>query len=272
MPLGDDPNVVAALNSIWHSTSRSTVLLYGFQGGEVVHGGSGVLLRVGDAYFILTAAHVARAAFYNVPLFIASGSGSVVPLKDVQLAYYGADGGFDEILDIAVFKIPRRIAETQLPARRFVGCSDVDIHRESSEAAYLIMGYPAASTRPGARQFDRTSSILGYVGSRYRGEPLRQSYKSEAHILLSYSVADSVSMTENPREVPHPAGMSGCGIWRLDVPRRTATLVAIQSTFVASRDYAKGVWGLHALRLIWQYFPQVRPALTLFFPPLGTHD
>lgn len=70
--ISDDPEIVASLNAIWHQTSRATVLLYGFQGGAVVHGGSGVLLRVGDAYFILTAAHVARAAFHNVPLFISS--------------------------------------------------------------------------------------------------------------------------------------------------------------------------------------------------------
>lgn len=271
MSMGDDPVIRAGLDAIWKKNSEATVGIFAIQNGEIVDHGSGVLFRIADAFFILTAGHVAYAAHYKVPMAIVSSAGSLVPIEKSAASWYGISGKYDEVRDIGIIRISRDIAESQAPSRRFIQAAEIDAGSEIRDASYSIMGYPNEGRKRHVGEYYVLSTILGYVAAPYRGEPL-EGYDKESHILLSYSEGDSVDMNEMARSVPHPEGMSGGGIWLLNVAKGDSSLVAIQSAYLKSREYAKGVWIVHALKLIWIHHPELRPSLRLYFPPLGPND
>ena len=229
---------------------------------------TGVLFRVGESHFLITAAHkLVDIHGLNIPLFLPPSQQDASPISLSGRMLYTKD----RRVDIAVWELPQSIVEQLLPTRTFLGMMDVDLQSHSPKELYLILGYPSSCTEITAEAVRPT--VLKYVAYIYSGDTDGlENFDPSLHILLQHD-RDGRDATGQPLLSPTIQGMSGCGIWRLlelkpawnqTWKRSDAKLVAIQNRYIHDQ-YCKGTWVKYAIRLIGDNFPQLRPALQLRF-------
>ncbi len=244
----------------------SSVQVFGFQNGKFVADRTGVLFRVADSHFLITAAHkLVNIHGLNIPLFLPPSQQDATPISLSGRMLYTKD----RRVDIAVSELPQSIVERLLPTRTFLGMMDVDLQSHSAPGLYLILGYPSSCTEITAEAVRPT--VLKYAAIIYSGDTDGlENFDPTLHLLLQH---DEVGRDAAGQPLLSPAieGMSGGGIWRLlelkpawnqTWKRSDAKLVAIQNRYIRNQ-YCKGTWVRHAIQLIWDSFPLLRPALRL---------
>ena len=246
----------------------STVQLFGYQDDSFVPDRTGVLFGVGDSHFVITAAHyLPEIARNNIPIFLPPTNPSQRPIQLVGRTLITEQ----ETIDIAVWELTQDVVEQLVPTRRFLGMMDVDLRSVSLQGLYLITGYPISYTVVSPEAVRPT--VLKYVAFIFSGDlDAVDNFDPSTHILLQHQ-RHGQSVQGQAFSAPRMNGMSGGGIWRLlelrpnwnqDWKRSDVKLVAIQNRCLHDQ-YCKGAWIIHALRLIWDSFPQLRPALRLDF-------
>ena len=122
--------------------------------------GSGVLVRVGDAVFIFSAAHVIAAFKYKV--IWTGDEENLVPLQgEYRLSLTGRPEmgeHQDDPLDAAVALLP-----ANSPAGLTTNALDesgVDTSSNGQEVLYLLLGHPANRTEIDRRKKERSSSPM----------------------------------------------------------------------------------------------------------------
>lgn len=104
--------------------------------------GTGVLLRIADAGFILTAAHVIDASETEQRLRISLAPNINNPgLIDLAGASATRSPDMDSV-DVAVIRIPEHVDRELTEHKKFVRLSEVANERVPTGGCYNVMGYP----------------------------------------------------------------------------------------------------------------------------------
>lgn len=211
--------------------------------------GSAVPFRCGNLAFLVTAAHVCLDRRKQIiPLFTWGSNGPRV-LRQQRLAWEYKPGRTpdadialialtqDDLADLSMtyqFSDPQTVATTKTIAP--------GIH-------YLIAGYPSARNKVKSRnQSPPAMATYLMTGKIQSVAPLQHTDKTDSHHFALCFKGDEVRTLDGaPFHVPKPQGMSGGGVWRLDINlssglTTTPLLVGIgieyhkaEETFVASR-------------------------------------
>lgn len=81
---------------------------------------------------------------------------------------------------------------------------------------YIILGYPGTRTKKNFEERKVTPRALRYVGSPVSGDVYaKQGIARYSHLAMEFD-RENVVDADGPTTAPHPAGMSGCGVWRFD--------------------------------------------------------
>jgi len=215
-------NLWAPLRSIGETMHRRVCPLYTFDDHNRVHiAGSAVPFRAGEFRFLLTAAHVCfDSSRALIPLFTMGteepravcgrrGAWEYVPgsTPDIDLSVIALDDDLsDELERVYQFTTP---AETSSPKPKTPG-----IH-------YIIAGYPAE------RNSMRDKHSIAPLATHLVTGDIRETAEAfpnksdDFHFVLGHPGKTVPTYTGNRFRVPKVQGMSGGGVWRVEIDIRT---------------------------------------------------
>lgn len=251
--------------------SRATMPLFNVQAGRLW--ATGVLLRILDRHFILTAAHVFDGwSTPSVPIHITDGvkGNELFPVGDVMLrrspTSHPDNRLVDDPYDACVCEISLGAAERIVAGgrMRFLELDELDPWgQEDLRSWYTVFGFPG--------ELNKTEPVPGVLGSNacayasfiYGGErgniPLTDKDHGVA-ILLDYGPTTTRDDADQAILPPPPYGMSGGGIWRVAASGKETDawtskdlkLVGIQSSVYDTMHVLRGTRIQHALGFIYR--------------------
>jgi len=165
----------------------ATVPIGGVQEEQFVHDRTGVLYRVGDQHFVLTASHAPsknrddldlRAIIENnVPLYVSVNNTNVRPIPLIEARFYGSevDGRA-----VAAIRIPDD-ATTQLSChKRFVLHNEIALNDDERSGYYVVAGFPTEWSHA------HNSKLFSHLCRQYRGDlDSDTGYLPDLHIVLA---------------------------------------------------------------------------------------
>lgn len=200
--------------------------------------GSGVLLRISDEVFLLTAAHVADERGSG-NLFL-PGRGEIVPVSGHFAHILVPKGGkrADDKIDVAYFRLSEDLRTNLDPSLRVLIRDDVLLHDQLFEGdCYTFAGYPGTKSR--LRHDGIATEPFTYTGgAASEGDYERLGYSPTEHIVMRFSRKGAFTLLQQGKQTaPHPRGMSGGGVfaWPKDLCKRVKVpslkLVGIAHTY-----------------------------------------
>ncbi|HEV2969251.1 MAG TPA: hypothetical protein VGY55_04615 [Pirellulales bacterium] len=258
---------------------NSTVAIVVARGNDVHQFGTGVLFRVAQDAFVITAGHVARKAAENKwTQGLAGVSESIVALSGQWLC---TD---EDPFDIAVHQLPQSTVD-KLKGKVFLRFDDIDFEPQSPLAVFTIFGFPEVWSSPSTNESEKlTLKPFEFTTYRYdRDTAALSGYEERYHLLLDAqprdislddgSAAEFRTLQGLPASFPKDVvGISGCSVWRigdLRVPieewgRDRARIVAVQTSVYSGKAAIKATRWIAVSTLIHDAFPELRPAMTLW--------
>ena len=275
--------MLAFANRCQPTITKYTVCIYVWQerNRKLAVAGTGVLLRVADRSFMLSAAHVMDLTFnHKMPFAAHVGSGAEKPIPLAFIARKSSDPPPDishgdpdlrdgDPLDISIAELTPETAQRLAARYRFLTLNDFDPFPVQKADEMLVFGYPAALSQPGDGDIELENWPLSYFTQPLQIPPEPRDEDKEILVRYDRSSADSEG---NATEVPHPAGFSGCGIWRLFRPPidpalarvEDIRLVGIQHRWRPKSHYIVGTSVRHFFDMLWGCYPDLRPVLGMW--------
>jgi hypothetical protein len=259
---------------------RATVPIIGVQNDRIVHDRSGVLYRIGDKHFVLTAAHYLRSIVeHNIGLLISVNRADVAPLPLAEARFLSTeypDGDVTSICrDIAAIYIPDDVAMEVAKYKDFLYHNQINLAPDP-HGLYLFYGYPEQWAGHLITETGIVSKALAFSTFEDCLDPGSvQNYDAEVHMVLNFSQSAVQAMTGTVEQLPRLPGISGCGIWRVGerqgrraMPKtdETLTLVAIEHGVFNGLGRVKATRIRYALDLIATEYPDTRHAMSLIYP------
>jgi len=266
----------------------STVPIVIAHDGEIHQFGTGTLFRIADHFFLITAGHVIKDATKNNKTVGIGGSDDnyfIALTGNAQVSSEGQYGTHVDPFDIGLYLLlPEAVA--RMKHKQFLFLSDIEFVEQSPTAVYSLFGFPAvwASPHPSAPntlrykafqytayRYDRDTSILKEFQDRFHlllDAQLTEATDNEGNLLSSH---DSDTSTLFARGL---GGISGCSIWRvgdLTLPvdqwkSDQARIVAVQTGVYHSQRVIKATRWIAVSTLIYEAYPELRPAMELSRP------
>lgn len=284
----DPSELIPAMASCVPSTvAAATVAIVGAKAPVVRQIGSGTLLAVADAHFIVTAAHVLRQAqAHGMTVGVSSGDNQNFTATTGNWMLTTPSDGVtsDDQFDIAVFRLsPNQVH--RFAAISFVRIADVSFERDLTYGYFVVSGYPGMwSTVPEATETSMKGGLLQYGTYAFSGNTSALAgYNAERHFLLEATPATMLDPQGKPvvfrtRSGHHAnmpsdmAGVSGSSVWiigDLRVPvdswaQGLARIVGVQTGVYPSRGAIKFTRWNAVTTLIHSAFPDLRPAIELY--------
>jgi hypothetical protein len=227
---------------------RRVCPLYTFDYHHRIHiSGSAVPFRAGGFRFLLTAAHVCfDSSRVPIPLFT---------MGEEPRALCGRRGAWEHIsgstpdIDLCVIALDDDLADELERNYQFVTPAETSVTKVKTPGIhYLIAGYPA-ERNPVKHSIAPLATHLVTGDIRHTAETL-PGKSNDFHFLLGHPGKNIPAHGGGRFRVPKVQGMSGGGVWRLeiDIPRKLATspsLVGVgieyhktKKVFVATRVQA----------------------------------
>jgi hypothetical protein len=252
---------------------RRTVAVYArVVGGVPVPHGSGVLLRIAKATFLVSASHVLfdRKNPDERELFITSGlPGSAFTSLgglDVKASHDQDD------VDVAFVRLSPEVESAMAEHREFVQMDELDLCRNAEQGLYGVVGFPQSySTRDHAAKTIEPRAI--YIGAA-RCDPVPDLFTPGVSIALWHQHV-GIDEDGSAQRVPDLYGVSGCGIWRMitsDVIERrqpwtpsSLRLTGIEHSVLPNR-HIKGILMSYVIASIRREHSDLRSAIDLYRP------
>lgn len=222
--------------------------------------GSGVLMRIHGAHFLITAAHVTDER-KNTPLLVPSVDG-FINLFGLFIESKLPESGRrrDDRIDVACVRLDQKIVDNLHPDMLFLDtheCDPTDVTQMND--AYTIIGFPSRkSGKDGRNVFTEQFSLSGDGVTDGRFERLH--FDRTRHLLIQHRFKRAVNWSAMLRTPPsHPEGMSGGGIfaWDKGVPKLSALaqpkLVAIVTEYHPEHNVFVGTRIQSHLRAIYSH-------------------
>lgn len=251
-------------NAAFESIERATIpLCQRDENADVCHR-SGILIDIAGTRFLVTAAHeiiANRNSGRHLQIVLPEKGKPTVPLID-ELFWTTID---DEE-DLLITRLEKSTLKAMGDYHTFVRVRDMlsRQHVRGRKALFLILGFPYAMVRPDT-DGDPCVETWKYISYPFDGDLTSvTNYNPNIHHVLIYE-----QKTWNKEgELVHPPGLSGSGVWLLDITSvhepitpETFKLVAIQNAWRDCYEYAKATWIDIALIAIWKHFPEMRRPL-----------
>ena len=232
--------------------------------------GSGVLVTISEAIFLLTAAHVVDWSEQGA-LCIPSNAG-IVPIEGSVASLEtpkGVTRSKDKI-DLAYYKLSKSLAASLHQSLYLLERSDLWLTDNTlDDDVYTFSGFPVSKSR--SKEETVSTELFSYSGHAAIDEKYENlGYDKDTNIVINYRLRKSVSPDGVKINPPHPRGISGGGIfrWSKDVARRPQelrrSLVGIAHTYLKSKNCLIGT----RLDLYYQLIAQNNPDL---FPKAPEH-
>ncbi len=271
------------LNRYCKCLEKYTVALFAYQFGAQAKFGTGVLLQVADACFIITASHVAicgvsdgpARGFDGLPLTVATGDQNPA---GVPLAW-NIIHQIPDPTDIALIELENKQADAIRRDKRFLSLGHFDIRPELDyDDAYVILGYPNDDTITDPVARGSWSAIHGYFTQPYpwdRGT-LLDKFDKDVHFAFNHLPGPNRNYGGPHRGFPAPTGISGCGIWKVnsngEPPDRwdpeKARLIAIEHAAYKDCQVIKGTKIPYLVALLRKHRPDLLKSIDLSFPAI----
>ncbi|MBV8757080.1 MAG: hypothetical protein JO257_07395 [Deltaproteobacteria bacterium] len=236
--------------------------------------GSGVLLKIGDTGFLLSAAHVLRHGRRRTLLMFPTESNVAINLNTSDMRM-----SIDEsVVDVGIARLAPECLAAVEQHRPFLRLDDVVLDDVSPpEGWYAVCGYPGAYTDTDLDARFVTSKALCYTSELF-GKALACAVDGVT-LALEFA-AHSIDSTGETGDVPDPGGISGCGMWRVHQrgssseawSAASVRLVGIQHSVVSNRKGPLAFRGTRShcvVAWIWQEFPDMRSEIDRHAPGLG---
>jgi hypothetical protein len=266
----------------------STVAIVIAHNHNVYQFGSGILFRIADESFVVTAGHVIKEAHkYNKTLGITSANESFVAVPGEWICssegQYGTD---NDPFDVAIYNLPQHAVQ-KLDGKRLLYLNDIDFGLQSGTGVYTLFGYPGICSKLSTSGSEKLQlKPFQYTTIAFnRDTGSFTEYQERFHLLLEAQL--QYSSTEKGTQAtfkdlegnsaPFPRGLggiSGCSVWRigdLDVPiddwgQKQPKIVAVQTGVYHTNQAIKATRWIAVSTLIHGAFPKLRPAMDLWWP------
>lgn len=254
---------------------HATVPVFGYQNETVVQAGTGVLFRIADQHFVLTAAHVLDIALeHEIPLTIGNGAENGHPVKIERLTggrsplppgedSKDPDVRLNDPFDVGYIELGDNEMRQMSPDCRFATLQDVDPGKVK-QGCYLVLGYPNVYSDP-----DKVKQAIAVHTVHYLTDLAKPFQDDRGRINLKYQI-DSADGKGGSREAPKPQGISGSGVWRLSTLKKPEDWTADEMRLAGiERSWDKGTKLLKAcpinyvLQMIYRGKPELRKIMDL---------
>jgi hypothetical protein len=207
----------------------------------MTHIGSGVLLRLGDETFLISAAHVTdhnKSHILHIP-----GNNGITPIN----GYFADSLPFlsktraDDKGDTSYYRLAPELAESLDFSLKPLGIADLELDDSLADGdLFTFVGYPWRKTKDGhgTQQTDRTT----YTGHVFDDKTYNTlGYSRNLHVAIRVRLRKTYSSRhESFQTAPHPHGISGGAVFswprgfanRMNGP--TLKLAAIAHTYHAN--------------------------------------
>jgi hypothetical protein len=273
--------------------TQATPALFRFIPGREDHFGSGVLLRVGQTPFLLTAAHVAdefRDMHWKGILFGTPDGRPPISIGRVKLicSKPGMEPNRDDDpLDVAVVELSQEVMKELSGFMRFLTPDDLLLDPEQlKDGVYLVNGFPDSRV-----ERDEMDETIDAVNLPY----ITDLHDSKGHPIPNFDPRDNVALEAHPPhdedkmsfgiDLESSPGMSGGGIWRLldegqpieKIDWRKAKLVGIvtersRAEYTGPVPYIRGTKLREVIKLMLAGWRDLAPILAKSIPPRFVND
>lgn len=266
----------------------STVAIVMVHNRNVYQFGSGILFRIADESFVVTAGHVIKGANeYDKTLGITSADDSFVAVPgEWMCSSEGQYGKYKDPFDIAIYNIPQNTVQ-KLGEKKYLNLADIDFGLQSGTGVYTLFGYPEIWSKPSTSISEKLQlRPFQYTTFAFGGDTeILTDYQERFHLLLDAQL--QFSSTEEGtqfsfedlegKSAPFPRGLggiSGCSVWRigdLATPvdnwgKKKPKNVAVQTGIYHDSQVIKATKWIAVTTLIHEAFPKLRPAMELWLP------
>jgi hypothetical protein len=282
-----DNNVQKLVNekvtaTIPHNAWNSTVSIVLARNGIVEQFATGVLFRIGDQHWIVTAGHAIRTAIdENRSIGISTATGRFVVARSQWMVTTGNQYCCaEDPFDVAVCALtPEEVKN--FSGNCFLSLENVEFNDQSATSVYTLFGFPTAWSVPSVGQSTPVQSKgLQYTAFAFDEETNTfPDYQSRFHILIDANQSYLTTVDGNrtsfvdvqgqPLEFPKSLhGLSGCGVWRvgdLDVPIKDwrteeAKLAALETGAFGEKAIVATRW-VAVTTLIHSAYPNCRSVI-----------
>jgi hypothetical protein len=262
---------------------RYTVALYACQGERICVNGTGVLVQVGEKYFLVTAAHVLDfTIFHDIPYALldpgpdggfahldalACWTSPIPPSRDANERRMRRDDPFD----VGYLELPEDLANRLKVVYKFVTLREMDLKARPRPGFYLVHGFPAFLSSVDDKAGTITAEPMRYV--TLLADDTEDGFNPLVDIRLQYPEV-GVSPDQKDVHMPTPGGISGCGIWRIAEIKPASQwksedikLVGIEHMLRmnGAQRYLQGTRIIYALQAIYRGSPPSRKFMDLHF-------
>jgi hypothetical protein len=198
--------------------------------------GTAVLLRVGSARLLLTAAHVVDEFQDEDMLILGNGRLEGIRAKGVRIDPPVGKGRQEDPYDVGVLRVD--VDHPLTLDGDFLSPAAIGIEEPLTESStYLALGYPVKKTVVDSVARKVEPWPVKYVGARSAPQAYnRLGLHHSTHVLLDFDQKRTVT-DEGIRAVMKPNGMSGGGVWwwrnpgpasRYELPEARLTAILIE--------------------------------------------
>lgn len=254
----DFETVWESLDAVVRNSTVSILVHRPEQAAPVQHG-TGTLFRLGDRFFLITAAHVvAQAHEGKLPISIAASDGDSARVVRVR----GGSHIVREPLDLAL--LPLFADEVlQVSTASWANQACVSLAPPNREDAYLIQGFPTAISE--IEEHKQLEGVALFLREYHGPTTAFAKYQSEHHVLLAAKRQILQPMSVGDPPAPDRLnGISGAGVWRL--PRfgaddrnpadRRAYLVGVQTGEYVNAGVIKATKWIRVFDLLVKVYPE----------------
>jgi hypothetical protein len=264
--------------------AAATVAIVGSLSRNVRHLGTGTLLAVADAKFVVTAAHVLRVAKeQGLTVAIVPALGGVFTAVTARPWLLTSDDGAEDRHDVALYRLDEREVG-RLGGSDFVRIADVCFEKDLAAAYFVICGFPGMWSTASNPDGDMKGRLLQYGTYPFKGSTSGLGgFDPQKHILLEGTPGDLLDHNGEPTRFQtrsgHPAsmpgdlsGVSGCSIWRIGDFRtpvsewniNAAQIVAVQTGVFRSAGAIKATRWNSVTTLLHLACPDLRATIEMY--------
>ena len=182
--------------------------------GDPVLEGTGFLLKIADAAFLVSAAHVFAGVVKDRRTML-MGLAPGIPLANLSGMMIEVSRDRDNV-DIAFARLPDATAAEISKHKKFLRLDEVDLdHAPPFPGWYCVVGFPRAHTEIIAA--DQVVKLNPYClhTSLYEGDLRDEDFTIGTSVALSFAPLGLSDANGESVRVPVLGGISGCGIWRI---------------------------------------------------------
>lgn len=179
--------------------------------------GSGVLLQVAERRFLVSARHVLPSQCLS-GMMIPNGEDLIGVEGFAEVSRIPPDSVFrEDRIDITVVELKPEIVQAIGSRFSFLDLINIQIdHALIQSSQYMICGYPNAWTKQTEDGYEPTPLILRTKPVSPSNQ-MRDEFPDNAKLFVAYEPMHRDVRTGETVEAPPPVGISGSGLWFIDV-------------------------------------------------------